>query len=355
VQALRVDLMKRYDCVVLYNAARIEEKEGSEEKIYASNIIREEVGAIEESLRGGGHRPYVLSVDNFSNELVHKLRDISPKFVFNLCEEINGQCELEMCVAGILDLMGIPYTGSGPFALGLALNKFHVKQILRSAGIPTARGFVRHPGQKCTIPRGLRFPMIVKPAREDASLGINSNSVCHTPEDLDRQIRYIHEVYEQEALVEEYLDGREFNVSVIGDGNPEVLAVQEIDFVNMPQGEPRIVSYRAKWDEESPFYNCTVPVCPAKITKRLENRIRDVAIRSYRSLGCRDYARVDMRTNARGSLFVLEVNPNCDISPSAGFARAARIAGYSYSDIILKISETAMERGAKSADAVYAF
>jgi D-alanine-D-alanine ligase len=134
-----------------------------------------------------------------------------------------------------------------------------------------------------------------------------------------------------------------------------VLAVQEIDFVNLPEGEPRIVSYRAKWDEESPFYNCTVPVCPAKITKRLENRIRDVAIRSYRCLGCRDYARVDMRTDARGSLNVLEVNPNCDISPNAGFARAARIAGYSYSDIILKISETAMERGAKSADAVYAF
>ena len=215
-----------------------------------------------------------------------------------------------MCVAGLLELMGIPYTGSDPFALGLALNKFHVKQILRSAGIPTARGLSALSGQKLTIPRGMRFPMIVKPARQDASLGINSNSVCHTPEQLEKQILYIHEVYEQEALVEEYLDGREFNVSVIGDRNPEVLAISEIDFAGLPEDEPRIVSYRAKWDEESPMYSSTVPICPANLTKRLENRIRDIAIRSYQCIGCRDYARVDMRTDARGSLYVLEVNPN---------------------------------------------
>jgi len=347
--------MEPFDCVVLYNAAVISEREGSEEHLYASNIIREEVGAIEESLRKGGYRPYVLSIEYFSRDLIQTLTEISPRFVFNLCEEINGKCELEMCVAGLLELMGIPYTGSDPFALGLALNKHHVKQILRSAGIPTARAYVRFPGEKVSIPRGMRFPMIVKPARQDASLGINSHSVCHAPEHLERQIRYVHEVYGQEALVEEYLDGREFNVSVVGDQNPEVLAVQEIDFVGLPEGEPRIVSYRAKWDEESPMYNCTVPVCPANIPKRLEKRIRDLAIRSHLCVGCRDYSRVDMRTDARGSLYVLEVNPNPDISPNAGFARAARSAGYAYSDMILKISEAAMERGAKAAAAVYAF
>jgi len=347
--------MERYDCVILYNAASVEQKEGCEEKIYASNIIRSEVGAIEDSLREGGYKPYALSVENFSRNLVDTLTEFSPRFVFNLCEEINGKCELEMCVAGLLELMGIPYTGSDPFALGLALNKFHVKQILRSAGIPTARAYLRHPGQKLTIPRGMRFPMIVKPAHEDASLGINSDSVCDTPEDIERQIRYIHRIYEQEALIEEYLDGREFNVSVIGDEHPEVLAVQEIDFSGLPDGEPRIVSYRAKWDEESDFYNSTVPVCPANIPKKLETRIKNIAIRSHRCVGCRDYSRVDIRTDARGGLFVLEVNPNCDISPNAGFARAARAAGYSYTEMILKISETAMERGAKVADAVYAF
>jgi D-alanine-D-alanine ligase len=347
--------MEHHDCVVLYNAVAISEKEGSEEKLYASNVIRSEVTAIEESLREGGFNPRVLSVEYFSKDLVTTLSRISPKFVFNLCEEINGKCELEMCVAGLLELMGIPFTGSGSFTLGLALNKFHVKQILRSAGIPTARAFLGYRRGKVTIPRGMRFPMIVKPAHEDASLGINGDSVCDTLERLEQQIRYIHEIYGQEALVEEFLDGREFNVSVIGEENPEVLAVQEIDFAGLPEGEPKIVSYRAKWDEESDLYNGTVPVCPAKIPKRLENRIRDIAIRSHRCVGCRDYSRVDMRTDARGNIYVLEVNPNCDISPNAGFARAAGVAGYSYSEIILKISQTAMERGAKAADAVYAF
>ena len=114
--------MKKHDCVILYNAASVLEKDGCEEKIYASNIIREEVGAIEDSLREGGYTPYVLSVERFSRDLANTIEEIAPKFVFNLCEEINGSCELEMCVAGLLEMMSVPYTGSGPFALGLALN-----------------------------------------------------------------------------------------------------------------------------------------------------------------------------------------------------------------------------------------
>jgi D-alanine-D-alanine ligase len=345
--------MSRYDCVVLFNAANISEIEGSQERLYPSTVLREEVSAIEDSLRGLGFNPYVLSVDHFSKELVQTLFKIAPKFVFNLCEEINGNCELELCVAGLLEMMGIPYTGSGPLALGLALNKFHVKQILRSAGVPVARGYLCYPGAPIKT-RGQRFPVIVKPARQDASLGINSQSVCHDGADVERQVEYIHNIYQQEALVEEYLDGREFNVSIIGDRELEVLAVSEIDFRGLPEEEPRIVSYRAKWDEESPMYGCTVPICPADLPKRVTTRIKEIALRSYKCVGCRDYARVDMRSDARGNIFVLEVNPNPDISPSAGFARSARVSGYSYSDFILRICQAAMERGAKTAATVYA-
>jgi D-alanine-D-alanine ligase len=347
--------MQRHDCVILHNAANLVEREGCEEILYPANIIREEVCAIEESLRGGGFSPYVLAVDGFSKTLVETLTDIAPKFIFNLCEEINGKCELEMCVAGLLEMMGFPYTGSDPFALSLALNKFQVKQVLRASGIPTARAYVRYPGQDLTVPRGMRFPMIVKPSRQDASLGINSNSVCHAAVPLEKQIRYIHDVYRQEALIEEYLDGREFNVSVMGDRNPEVLAISEINFSGLPEDEPRIVSYRAKWDEACLLFSSTVPVCPAKIPTRLENRIREIAVQSYLCTGCRDYARIDMRTDARGRVYVLEVNPNPDISPKAGFARAARAAGYTYSDIILRISAAALQRGAGVSAAVYAF
>ena len=346
--------MGRYDCVVLYNAASSVETEGSEEKSYPSTLFREEVGAIEESLHEGGFNPYVLCVEQFSKELVQTLARISPRFVFNLCEEINGRCELEMCVAGLLELMGLPYTGSGPFALGLALNKFRVKQILRFAGIPSARGYLLSPGQKPNL-RAARLPVIVKPAHEDASLGINSGSVCHDLDQVERQAAYIHNVYLQDALVEEYLDGREFNVSIMGDLEPIVLAISEIDFSGLPANEPRIVSYRAKWDEESPIYRNTAPICPAEVPKRIENRIKDVALRTYKCIGCRDYARIDMRTDARGNLYVLEVNPNPDISPRAGFARAAAVAGYAYVDMIIRISQLAIERGAKVAAPVYAF
>ena len=131
----------------------------------------------------------------------------------------------------------------------------------------------------------MRFPLFAKPARQDASLGINSNSVCCDGDQLEKQVQYIHDIYEQEALIEEYLDGREFNVSVIGEKNPEVLAIQEISFLGMTEGEPKIVSYRAKWDEESPMYKSTVPVCPAILPKRLEKRIKEIAIRSHLVVG----------------------------------------------------------------------
>jgi D-alanine-D-alanine ligase len=346
--------MGRYDCVVLFNEATIEEIEGSYEKAYPSTVLREEVGAIEEALREGGFNPYLLPIENFSKELVQTLSRLSPKFVFNLCEQLNGKPELEMCVAGLLELMGIPYTGSGPLALGLALGKHQVKQTLRAAGVWSARGYVLARGHK-PDPRWNHYPVMVKPAHEDGSLGINSGSVCFDYAQLEKQASYIHNIYVQEALVEEYLDGREFNVSILGDRNPEVLAISEIDFSGMPKDEPRIVSYRGKWDEESPMYRGTEPICPAVLPKRLENRIKDIALRSYKCVGCRDYARIDMRTNAGGQLRVLEVNPNPDISPMAGFARAARVAGYSYSDVILRISQFAIERGATIASTVYAF
>ncbi len=345
--------MGRHDCLVLYNAANISEVEGSQEKIYPTTILREEVGAIEESLREGGFSPYVLSVDHFSKDLVQTITRVAPKFIFNLCEEINGRSEQEMCVAGLLDMMGIPYTGSGPFALGLALNKFYVKQVLRAAGLPAAKGYLHPPGRK--IRCRVKLPVIVKPVHEDASLGINTGSVCHDLAHLENQIAYIHSVYKQDALVEEYLDGREFNVSIMGDREPEVLAISEIDFAGLPEGEPKIVSYRAKWDEDSPLFSGTVPICPAELPKRYETRVKDIALRAYKSVGCRDYGRIDMRSDARGNVYVLEVNPNPDISPQAGFARAARVAGYSYAEMVVRITQFALERGSKVAAAVYAF
>ena len=346
--------MARSDCIILFNAASTRHAPLSREKIYPANLVREEVGAIEESLRELGFLPAVVSVDQFSKDLVAAVSRLAPKFVFNLCEEINGNCELEMCVAGLFEMMGIPYTGSGPLALGLALNKFRVKQVLRAAGVPAPRGYLCSVGQRLRTRAARRFPLIVKPAHEDASLGINANSVCRDLRQLESQVGYIHDVYRQDALIEEYLEGREFNVGILGGRDARVLPISEIDFSRMPAGEPRIVSYRAKWDEESVEFQSTVPVCPADIPARLAARIRSIALRSHRCIGCADYSRVDMRTDPGGNVYVLEVNPNPDISPRAGFARAARAAGLTYTDMIARIIQSAVERATKIPAAAYA-
>jgi D-alanine-D-alanine ligase len=347
--------MTRSDCLILYNTATLRELPSSEEKIYPANLVREEVGAIEESLRALGYAPQVIAVENFTKDLFLTLHRIQPKFIWNLCEEIQGNTELELCIAGLFELMNFPYTGAGPMALGIALNKHRVKQVLAASGIPVPRGSLCPLGGPLPLRSMRRFPVIVKPVHEDASLGINSNSVCHDLDALERQVEYIHSVYRQDALVDEFLDGREFNVGVLGGREPQVLPIAEIDFSGMPEHEPRIVSYRAKWDEDSVVCKCTVPVCPADVPLRMANRIRQIALRSYRVLECRDYARVDMRTDAKGNVYVLEVNPNPDLSPGAGFVRAARVAGLTYTDLVARITQSALERGAKVPATSYAF
>lgn len=347
--------MARSDCIILYNASTVRDMTSSEEKIYPANLLREEAGAIEESLRDLGFSPLVLALDYFTKDLVATIQRVAPKFIFNLCEELQGDCELEMCVAGLFELMNIPYTGSRPLALGLALNKFHVKQVLRASGIPVPRGFLCPIGQQPKPRVAVRFPAFVKPVHEDASLGINARAVCRDLAQLERQVSYIHDVYCQDALIEEFLEGREFNVSILGGPNPRVLPISEIDFSSMPDDEPRIVSYRAKWDEESIVFQCSVPVCPAEIPRRVEKRIKSIAMRSFQCIGCRDYARVDMRADSLGNLRVLDVNPNPDLSPRAGFFRAARASGMTYSDMVSHITQSALERVTEVSSTTYVF
>ena len=246
-----------------------------------------------------------------------RLTQARPDVVFNLCESIDGDPAGEPIVAAWLELLGIPFTGNPPNALKTALDKGLAREALRAAGVPIPRGWILdRAGFRET--RHVRFPAIVKPRHEDASVGIDRRSVVRSRRALMERVRYVNRRCHQEALVEEYIDGREFNVALLGG---RVLAVSEIKF----SISPRIVTYDAKWKPGSAEDRGTTPVCLSSPPKR----IGAIARRAAAALGCTGPVRVDMRDRC-----VIDVNPNPDLSRDAGFAKSARAAGMDYESLL---------------------
>jgi D-alanine-D-alanine ligase len=306
--------------------------------------VVEEMDDIKEALTFLGYKCSVFNVDSKVDRLIEFLREEKPDLIFNLVECIENEAILEMNVAGLYELFKIPYTGAGPLALGTALNKPRVKEILEANGIRTPGHQVFKVSDKIVLKEGMDFPLIVKPSREDASVGISDKSVVYTPNELRRQIRYIWAEFDQPALVEQFIDGRELNVAIVGNKKPFTLPISEIDFAGLDPDMHKIVSYAAKWLNGTVEYEGTKGVCPARLPATTEAELRETALKCYQLIGCRDYARVDFRLSQDGVPYVLEVNPNPDISDDAGFARSARAYGFTFPQIIGKIVESALER-----------
>jgi D-alanine-D-alanine ligase len=281
--------------------------------------------------------PLQRSLLNFLN----RVKEENPEVLVNLCEGYYGRPQWESNVAGIFELLGLRFTGNGSRTLALCQDKHKAKAILRSCDLPTAPAqLVYSVGQ----PVDLKFPIIVKPNNEDASLGIYPESVVHDEESLRRQIQRVLENYRQPALVEPYIDGREFNVSVMENSSVVPLPVSEIDFTEMPKGMPKICSYEAKWFEDHVLYQKTPPVCPAPVDDDLRQRLQGLAVDAFRTMGCRDYARVDFRMDSKGRIYILEVNPNPDISLNAGYARALKAANLAYEAFWGQMIQNALQR-----------
>jgi len=290
---------------------------------------------IVDTLKELGHE---VSYEFVNLDLFEKLRNNAKNIdlVFNLCDDgFFSDPELEPHLPAMLDVLDIPYTGSEYLSLALCLNKARAKKLLSYHDIPTPRFQVFHNGDE-PIRKLLRFPLIVKPVHEDASIGIKDESVVHNEEELRARVKYVIDEYEQGALAEEFIDGREFNVGLLGDGVKEVLPVSEIVF-DLPEDKPKIVNYSAKWKEESEDYTGTKRSCPAKVSDELKKKLISLATRSAKLMLCRDYCRVDFRVDKDNNPYVLEVNPNPDISSDAGLAAMAEVAGYSYKDLIAKV------------------
>ncbi len=319
----------------------------SSEFIDASEFgVLEQMRSIASALKEHGHQVTIFSADDDTQRLCSFLSTERPEVIFNCCEAILGQSKLEMNVAALYELFRIPYTGSPPLALGLALEKALAKAVFLANGIPTPRHQLFEHEKMESLDPHLRFPLIVKPVHEDASIGIDSNAIVQDATSLAKRVKFIQKEFEQPALAEEFIDGRELNVAVLAasDSTFITLPISEITFDKMPEGMPHIVSYEAKWVEESPIYQTTMPECPAKLPEHIAIEARSIALRAANAIGLRDYGRVDMRLDANGNLFVLEANPNPDISEDAGFMRAARTSGRTYAATINEILNRAAER-----------
>jgi D-alanine-D-alanine ligase len=302
--------------------------------------VLEAVAGVRRSLAEIGHDVVVVPLIPPFELAREKLASLKVDLVFNLFEGFCGEPETEALVPEALEELGLPYTGCQGAALRLALDKAKVKVLLKDAGIATPDFQLLNPEKAHSF--RLDFPCIVKPRAEDASHGINDDSVVQDYTALERQVRKIAGSYGS-VLVERFIGGREFNATVIGNGEPHVLPVSEIVYF-LPPEVPRILSFAAKWEPDSVYYRGTRVICPAEVDSKEREDIAGMARAAFRLLACRGYARVDMRRDEVGRLYVIEINPNPDISPDAGAARQARAAGMNYRQFIDMIVKMTLER-----------
>lgn len=293
-------------------------------------------------LREGGFRVTLLGLKQDPGILIREVNRLKPDLVFNLFEGNLDDGQTESYVAGILHWLKIPFTGSPFHTLALARCKHLTKYLLRGAGLPTPDFIVieQLPVPECD----LEWPVIVKPAMQDASVGLDQNSVAVDQEQLDRRVSYLLETYGPPVLVEEFIAGREFNVAVLEMPDLYYLPPAEIRFDHLKPGLWPILTYDGKWKPGTDDYEQTPPQFGVQISQRWTKRLGDLALRAYRLLGCRDYARIDFRVRHSGKPFILEVNPNPEISDTAGFAGCLGSASLNYRDFVLQLAHTALNR-----------
>jgi D-alanine-D-alanine ligase len=325
---------------VLYNAPGL--PPGHADAASEADVV-DVARVVAEALREHGFAPSLLAAAPPVSSLVEALERQAPDVVFNLIEGFGGSSALATHATGLLELMGLAYTGSPVEALALCVSKTRAKAFLKGAGLPVAPGRVVAPGERVE-PWEWEGPALVKPDAEDGSLGIDQGSVVADVEGARQRVARIHHDYAGPALVEAYLPGREFNVGVLG--LPELVALPVAEVVyRTGQGGWPILTYDAKWSAGSLEDRASPVQCPAEVEPGLARRLGGLAVEAARATGCRDYARVDLRLDARGEPVILEVNPNPDIGPTAGWARALRVSGREYGRTVASLARQAMERG----------
>ena len=317
--------------------------------------------AVADALRIQSFEPILIPAKAPLNGFLEALDSAKPDLVFNLIEGFNGISAGATHLTSVFELLGLPYTGSPVEALAACVSKSRAKALLRGSGLPTTDSYRLESEGELSFAINLLFPhalqggekdrihscYLVKPDAEDGSLGIDQSSVVTNAHELQLRVEFLLARYGGGVIVEPYLPGPEFNLGVIAVPEPRALAVAQIVF--KPEiGNWPILTYAAKWDEGSVADLASRPICPAPIDPSRAERLSTIAVAAFQATGCRDYARVDLRLDKNGEPMILEVNPNPDIGPNAGWARAARVSGFSYEEAIGAIAREALKRGVES-------
>jgi D-alanine-D-alanine ligase len=306
----------------------------------AYDVVGDQVA---KALVEGGHEVSITAVAPDLKRLVDDLQAAEPDLVFNLCESFGPVLYGAVGVVAVMDLLGLRYTGGGPGEFYLQQDKAITKKLLAFDNIRYPDFGVFSQDSEMETGGNLRMPLFVKPLRQDASIGIEANALVSNIRDMMKRILAIHDKIHDAALVEEYVDGRELYVGVLGNAQPVVLPPIEVDFSGLPEGAPKIMTGKAKWMTRSAEYKGTKTVL-AELPDELRAKVQRVALGAYRALRVRDYGRVDMRVTDTGEIFVLEVNASCYLEQDSEFAMAARASGMSHVQLVNEIVDLAVER-----------
>ena len=290
------------------------------------------------------HHVTLIEADNYAFE---KFKQSKPDIVFNIAEGFNNLSR-ESQIPAMLDMLNIPYTGSDALTLGICLDKARTKEILSYYKVPNAK-FLLVDKYTPLSNHSIEFPSIVKPVSEGSSKGIFNSSLVRNYNELNAEIKRVVDEYNQPAIIEEFLPGKEFTVAIIGNGdNTEIFPIVEIKYENFPDNVEHLYSYEAKWILDTKDNVFDVFECPAAIDNDLEKQIKDAALRTYKVLRCKDWSRIDIRLDKNGTPNVIEINPLPGIMPdpneNSSFPKAARAAGINYNEMIQRVLLEACKR-----------
>lgn len=335
-----------HSIAIIHDATPAIEADTGPTEVAAISAVFDIAHSLSELFNNGGVPTECIALPPESTALLHTLATLSADVVVNFGESWRGVGRNEIGIAWILELIGIPYTGATARGLALCLEKPVTRAMLRAVGVPVARGAVMASAEQAIDFKaiGEHGPWIIKPSAQDASHGIDIASVVHDETALRARVAYLIDRGIGPALIEEYVDGRELNVSIMQwEGKPRVLPIGEIDYSRFPRGLPKILTYDGKWDEHCEEWKTSVPVPATNLSAALHEQLEKIALTTWHTMGLRDYGRIDFRVDARGPV-VIDVNPNVDLTRGAGMHLAAERAGIPYEELIWRIVGAAAER-----------